>query len=276
MKKPSVEIMNVTPQMAENWLEQNSDRNRKLREAKVAQYVADILAGRWRLSDQAISFDINEALVNGQHRLHAVVRADKPILSLVMKNLPTEAMLVLDGGMKRSTDDNFGMYGCEYPKNCGSTVRRVFLGVRSYAGRAFTDQEVHEFMKQSADAVRFAHRVLPNGKFGSASLRAPVVRAYIKRAARTRLEHFGEVLLTGMMVPGDEAAIHLRNFVMELASSSNGRDRASLYGKTESALAAFLREEPIRRLLPTKDELFPIKAIDGIGEDDGPRLAEVS
>lgn len=277
MKKPTVEIMNVTPQMAENWLEQNSDRNRKLRESKVAQYEADIRAGRWRLSDQAISFDVNESLVNGQHRLHAVIRADRAIISLVLKGLPTEAMLIIDGGMKRSTDDNFGMIGRDYPKQCGGTVRRVLLGIRSYAGRAFTDQEVDEFMKQNCKAVRFAHRVLPGGKFGSASIRAPLVRAYIKRQSCTRLERFGEVLTTGMMIPGDEAAIHLRNFVMNLATSHDGRGRASLYGKTEAALAAFLRNEPMKRLTVATEELFAIRAIDGAGDEEvAPRLAEAT
>jgi len=258
MPEPSVRIQTITPAIARKWLDKNRDNNRNVVQSRVKQYAADMIAGRWELSDQAISFDEDDELVNGQHRLEAIILANKPIVSLVMFNLPTKAMLVLDSGKKRNTDEAFQVAGRDYPRQCGSTVRRVFMGMRTYAGRAFTDQEVDEFMAKHVDAVQFAHRILQKGKFASASIRAVIVRAYLKQKSVVRLEKFGEVLTTGMMVPGDEAAIHLRNFVMEIASSKDGKGRKHLYAMTQAAVGAFLKEEKIKKLIPAAEELFPI------------------
>jgi hypothetical protein len=258
MKEPTVKIEQITPQIAGVWLDQNANNNRKVRSGRVKGYAADIRAGRWRLSDQAITFDVHGVLVNGQHRLLAIVDADMPITSLVVRNLPTESMLILDGALKRSTDDNFCMTDKGYPRQCGSTVRRVLLGMRAFAGRPYTDQEVDEFMQDHGESVQFVHRIVAKGKFANASIRAPLVRATIRRKPRKRLEKFAEVLQTGMMIPGDESAILLRNFILEDLSLHGGGARSQLYSKTESALEMFLREEPARKLLSTKEELFPL------------------
>src|SRR6185312_15924985 len=105
MPEPSVRIQTITPAIARKWLDKNRDNNRNVVQSRVKQYAADMIAGRWELSDQAISFDEDDELVNGQHRLEAIILANKPIVSLVMFNLPTKAMLVLDSGKKRNTDE---------------------------------------------------------------------------------------------------------------------------------------------------------------------------
>lgn len=111
-------------------------------------------------------------------------------------------------------------------------------------------------------------------------MRAVIVKAYLKRNDRDRLERFAEVLQTGMMVPGDEAAIHLRNFVLELASSKDGKGRKHLYAMTETALFAFLREERITKLRVTEQELFPLAGEDDWFADEQnaeqPQLAKIS
>lgn len=163
MANPSVKIMTVTPQLARQWLDKNRENNRNVSQSRVKQYGADMKAGKWRLSDQAISFDEHGCLINGQHRLQAVIWADTSIVSLVLHNLPSEAILTLDSGKKRSTDEAFCITGRNYPRQCGATVRRVFMGLKTWAGRSFTDQEVDEFMQRHADAVSFAHRLLQKG-----------------------------------------------------------------------------------------------------------------
>jgi hypothetical protein len=270
-KDVTAQVMTITPRMAAGWLEHNCPRNRKLRRAKVEQYAADMRAGRWRLSDQAISFDCRGDLVNGQHRLQAVVAADTPVAALVVRNLPAEAMMVLDGGMRRTTDDNLAIAGRAYPKQCGPTVRRLLAGARAFYA-AITDQEVDAFLAVHHEAVAFAHRAVPAGKFGSASIRAAVARAAILGRDRARLERFGEVLTTGLMTPGDEAAVLLRNHVFDAATSYGGRDRLALYLKAEAALDAYLRGDRARKLPDAKGELFPIPGIDLPPEDAAPAV----
>lgn len=255
-RKPTVAIMTITPRMAENWLARNAPNNRNARQRLIERYSADMAAGKWRLSDQAISFNTRGELVNGQNRLHSVVKTGVTIQAVVVRNLPVESMIVLDVGAKRNTDDAFKITGHDWPKGCGATVRRILR--RSSFDRTATDQEVEEFMMAHGQVVAFAHHVLPRGKFAAASVRAPIVRARIIGKDAARLERFGEVMISGMMNVGDEAAILLRNWVMDQKTRHVRLEQGPFYEMAEAALAKFLKSEVVKRLVPAKDEMFPI------------------
>ncbi len=253
----SIRLMTITPDVASQWLTKNHKLNRRAAPSRVRQYTADMGAKRWELSDQTITFDTNGELINGQKRLRACVDSGEPFPSLVLYGLPTKSMLVLDGAQRRTTDDNIRMDGREWPKGCGSTVRRAMLGARKFSGRAVTDAEVVEFMEAYGEAVSFAHRVLAKGKTATASTRAPLVRAHIGKADQRGLESFARVLTTGLMLPGEEQAVLLRNRILE-ADHSGGGSRADLYLATESAISAFLAGQRLTKILPNTKELYPI------------------
>lgn len=259
-KEPRVSIMTVTPQQAENWLERNHPRNRKLREHKVRQYAADMEAGRWLLSTQVIAFNTKDELVNGQHTLHAILRSEASIRCVVLWGMPDPSMLTIDNGMKRSTDDQFSMSGRDYVRGAGATVRRLMIGGRTFQGRAISDLEVDEFMSKYAAAVAFAHKAVPAGRFAQAPVRAVVARAKIGRHPGEKLERFGEVLNTGIMAAGEDAAVLLRNFILGMkgGAAGSGTQRSKLYDMAESALAAFLKGQRVKRIDPAIEELFPV------------------
>lgn len=258
--EPEVHIVTVTAEIAEKWLEKNHDRNRKMREGKVREYMADMKSGRWVLSDQAISFDIFGNLINGQHRLQAVHRSEVSIRSLVLWNCPDRSLLVIDGGMKRSTNDRFGMAGKEYPSGCGATVRRVLMGAASYAGESISDWRVDEFMVQNGSAVSFVHKASAKFKITLAPVRAVLVRAKVGGTPGEKIERFCEVLGTGIMGAGENGAVLLRNYISSLKQSvaGSGTARQKLYAVTEQALIHFLAGERVTKLNPVKEESFPI------------------
>lgn len=259
-----VRLMRVEPRAAEQWLTKNRDNNRPVSRHKVRQYAADMRAGRWRLSNDAVSFDVSGSLVNGQHRLHACVAADAPFLTLVVWNLPDESMTALDSGRKRNTNDSLAIAGREYVKGAGSTVRRIFLGMRHTGGgnsnitRPYSDQEIDEFLGVHHKHVEFAHELLAKGRFKSAPLRAVVSRASIAFKPEAQLRRFCEVLTTGIMREGEDAAVILRNYVLDDTELGSSTGRKELYGKAETALAAFLEGKTCKPLRVAKQELFPI------------------
>ena len=71
----------VTPKIAKEWLEFSEKdeefRNRKLDEARVKQYTSDMKAGRWQSeTGENIKFAPDGVLIDGQHRLHSIIRAN--------------------------------------------------------------------------------------------------------------------------------------------------------------------------------------------------------
>ena len=65
-------VVIMTPEMAASILETN-ERNRTPNRDKLAKLVYDIKQGHFELTHQAIALDVNGKLIDGQHRLKAVV-----------------------------------------------------------------------------------------------------------------------------------------------------------------------------------------------------------
>lgn len=97
-------IETVTPSIAKNWLTRNTG-NRAVRPSHVNSLAAAIKAGDFQLTHQGIAFDEDGVLLDGQHRLHAVIEADKPAQFLIIRGAQRETFAYLDIGAKRNTAD---------------------------------------------------------------------------------------------------------------------------------------------------------------------------
>lgn len=82
-KVRKAEVLTITPAMADMMLEKNIG-NRKLSPSLVREYASYIRQGLWQENGQAIQITTDGFVVDGQHRLSAVVLADKPISVLVV------------------------------------------------------------------------------------------------------------------------------------------------------------------------------------------------
>lgn len=105
MNMPRVSIRDISPEIATEWLKLNNDSNRKLRIATVEKYSRFMQAGEWILNDQCISFDTENKLLNGQHRLQAIIASGVTIKSLVATDMDTETFKYTDQGSNRSIMD---------------------------------------------------------------------------------------------------------------------------------------------------------------------------
>lgn len=107
----NIEIVSVTPEMAKQWLDTNAKNNRKLRKGIVARYASDMIKNRWQVTGEAIKFAVDGRLIDGQHRLNAVLLSKKTIQVAVVRGLPADAMKVLDTGQSRSAGDALTIFG---------------------------------------------------------------------------------------------------------------------------------------------------------------------
>lgn len=100
------EFMLVTPEMAESWLDKNLDKNRKFRELLESKYHSAMQRGRWNeRSGETIKFDDGGNLIDGQHRLSALMRYGKPLWFSVSYNCAQDAFKNLDTGATRKGPD---------------------------------------------------------------------------------------------------------------------------------------------------------------------------
>ncbi|MEQ1735877.1 MAG: hypothetical protein ABL886_05700 [Rhodoglobus sp.] len=119
-------IMEVTPAVARQWLENNYAGNRKRNEKTVAQYAKDMTSGKWPVTGEAIKFSKTGDLIDGQHRLAAIVRANVSVTLLVVVGVESDAYSVLDQGRKRTFGDYLASTDTPYAKLIAATVARVY------------------------------------------------------------------------------------------------------------------------------------------------------
>lgn len=104
--------IDVTPALAKRWLD-NNVRNRRVREDVVNAYARDMVNGRWVYTHQGIAFNDRDELIDGQHRLHAVILSGlAAVRMMVTFGLPSQiegqemtTMDAVDRGATRSVAD---------------------------------------------------------------------------------------------------------------------------------------------------------------------------
>lgn len=110
MNKEYAEIMSVTPEMATLFLTKNKV-NRPPKQNVVDYYARLMKDGKWLLNGEGLSFDKNGNLINGQHRLLAVVKADVTVRFTVTHCVDDKSFSSFDSGNNRSISDVFGIAG---------------------------------------------------------------------------------------------------------------------------------------------------------------------
>lgn len=86
---PNAYIVDVTPELATSWLD-GTEANRPVQERLVEKFAAEMTADRWQLTHQGIAFDVDKKLIDGRHRLLAVIRSGKTVPMLVIVDEPVE------------------------------------------------------------------------------------------------------------------------------------------------------------------------------------------
>ena len=166
----NVSKMVITPETAKRLLDGNSD-NRKLIRSTVDQYARDMAAGRWRLTHQGLLIGKRGKILDGQHRLHAIVKSgvSQPMLVAIDNTLSDTHALPVDVGMKRS-----GAYVAGITTNnhaiCGSYLQLA---------RGTSKQSTAEIVEVYEALQPYIIRAIKAKKHGRATAKAPICLAAI-------------------------------------------------------------------------------------------------
>lgn len=123
---PQYKVTQITPALAEKWLHQNT-HNRNLRERAVLAYARDMKAGNWSENGEAIKFAKDGTLLDGQHRLQAIVLSGVTVKMLVVTGLDNRSQETMDDGRKRTLSDALHLRGESNAVILGSLLRRALM-----------------------------------------------------------------------------------------------------------------------------------------------------
>lgn len=269
---PSSKVITVTPAMAKIWLEAMIKDQRKPSESVVLKYSRAMKSGSWILSTP-LSFNSDGFLIDGQHRLLAVIKSGCSVDFIVMFNLPASAINGIDVGTPRTAANLANLQGLQVGTGHFSILNSCFYGFESDAlPPAMSKQEQVEVMKKHYDAIDFAaKRMGSSGRVTYAPFLAPVARAYYSEN-HLRLEQFMKVLHSGYSVsenPNDDAAaIALRNLYFKerqntaIRLNAGSTKRTHDFRKATTALKNFILRNPLKMVKETTTNVFPVADFD--------------
>ena len=128
MTTPTFEVVTMTPQWASQLLGQTKQKNRKFKRRHLERLTSTIQSGNWYVTAQGIALDTENNILDGQHRLAAIVRAEKPIQIMLGRNLDPAIFNVVDTGCTRTAGDALDILG----SNKGKTVAAALKNYQLY------------------------------------------------------------------------------------------------------------------------------------------------
>jgi len=134
MKMSNMSMEFITPKIAQAYLDKNIINNRKPNTWNILKGARDMLANDWEVIGNALQFDINGNMNDGQNRMHMIKKASeldpnfKGIFSYVLRGVAVKTALVTDVGKTRTGTNAFDIEFGRHPQNHyrSSIARYIF------------------------------------------------------------------------------------------------------------------------------------------------------
>lgn len=235
----------VGPAQAEKWLAANI-ANRTVRPSRVKEYATAMQQGRWLYTADPIRFDEDGKLIDGQHRLMAIVRSGREVEIQVVRGLSRQAQDAVDTGAARTASDALKVRGFKHGPQLAATVPIVnwLLKDGGFAASYSRDDVVfwvgvHEGLADVVDLAQRNRNLLP------CQLAPYAAARYAARVRSDDLEatdrFFVEQLVETIGLTSGSPALATRRYLLGLREDKKSAGRA-VKAQTVLALLAGYRD----------------------------------
>lgn len=260
----------LTPEAAAELLRRNT-RNRRISETVITKYTAEMQAGEWRLIPAGIGFDENGVLVDGQHRLSAIVRSGQAAPILLVTGLPAASQEKVDRQRKRTLFDALYLAGhatCRQEVEIATCLTRRTL--RSESGAVPTDFAVKQTLDCHRESIRAVLKVMMPKKKVRGLCQASFLAASVlyHELDAEKCAEFLEGVRTGVMLTEDHPAMRLRRFLLGetivKAMPRGGANQSFIFRRAVFAMQAHLEGRMISGLREAEDFTAPRRTAHGV------------
>jgi hypothetical protein len=153
----SARVYTITPALAEYIIKHRNGANRKPNTAKIDEYIHAMETKRWPVTGSTIVFSKGGFLLDGQHRLLACIRAQVPLTTFVVFNIPDSAFAMIDIGRKRSNVDAFQIARVPNSSTAAAAARWIMIHEDNplNRGRTWTNEELFKFYESKLNTASF-------------------------------------------------------------------------------------------------------------------------
>lgn len=256
----------MTPTEAQRLLDEYNTSNRSVRPRVVEEYTRSILQDRWQdtyLNKCSVSTE--KILIDGQHRLMAIVAADRPIPFGIEWDVPPSVADIIDRGSPRRVDDLPAL--AHLPNKAQvSSVAKILLGeyegyaLFDYTGPSrFSHQEIGDYILKHEEEIIAANNLVHHGrplKIQRKALSVFAVRAKRKRPNVVLVDFLGD-LGTGANLSTGDPRLAARQWFIRYGSDGKSPDRKweSHYSILVKAFNSWMRGETDAKFFKAWDRL---------------------
>jgi hypothetical protein len=213
----------ITPAIAKELLK-NNKFNRRIRRLLVINYTNEMLNNKWKVdTGEMIKISKTGVILDGQHRLLAIVKSNKSIYFHIAFDIDDEVFDVIDTGKGRSSNDTFQVKGIQRDNVLPSTIsiynllianRRLGVQIHHKSTNAalleqyLLDETFWQHVtKQSHNYYLAFAKILPPSYIGG-------FYAFFLKLNENKAEEFMKQLATGIGI-SNECILLLRNKLMQ-------------------------------------------------------------
>lgn len=262
----TIETILITPEIATEWLAANIG-NRNISVPHLAKVVSGINSGEFDVVGDSIKYDWNGEIIDGQHRLTAIVKTGKSLELAVVRGYDPEAKSTLDLGKKRSAMDIARLQGHEEighrDISCFRSMLLPYCSAHNRRNLLTVAQEI-ELTLKFLEPIKF---VTSNGfmrsKLARTAVAGTIARAYLAGENHLRLTQFMD-LFGGTAISGnpyDTAAIRLRESFLSRAADRR-RSLPEEFELTQSALKSFIARKQRKNICQVGGNVFQTPTLD--------------
>lgn len=246
----------VSPKLAAKWLDASAGvKQRTIRQARVDKLIHAIQSDQWRVTHQGIALASDGYVIDGQHRLTAIVRSGETVEMLVTYNADPETFDVIDTGAARSPADALKIEGFGNVNILAAAVRAVLtyddvVGTTDSwqtASKLITSADIVEWLRDeehaevvhpaTATATRVATAL---GRYGLTTVITAITLLVNTRESdigTATYAEFMERLSDGVMLPPNSPILALRRWFI----AETGYAKVSATHRQSTAIAVTIK-----------------------------------
>ena len=260
MRERFAEVVSITPRLAEMMLQSNT-RNRALSATTAKKYAESMSRGEWMLSAQGISFSCNGMLIDGQHRLAAIILAERAVKCTIWFGCAADEFQVLDAGRARSPGDILSIEGMDN-YHVRAAVAQIMWRIRNRTQSGAPRLVVAQFARELAgDAMDKAilHANRSKRVLNPTAMVIAIYSILTQSNFAHRIDAFCEGVKTGASLDPKSPILALREFFRtSSALSRNSRDRVVLEASAVViAWNAFIKGRVVRNFVGSSVVTLP-------------------
>jgi len=236
----------------------------------------DMLSGSWRFSHQGVALNDKGELIDGAHRLKAIIAADKrrpgvKVLMIVWHNIPSDAIDVIDLNRRRTPGDFLTMDGFRYGRTIAKAVKLVWLYRncnfdekinRPYWTRARVSITVIRELSRELEIMLKSSAPLASamGKYMNVSATLAAMCILNQQFDAFKVAEFFHGVRHGASTNDGDARFALRNWAVNNKDRSNRSTRVEAWeylGVTFKAFRRWRDGKSVQALSLRIDEKFP-------------------